>query len=269
MKTLLIIVSLLTGAAVAETAAQCNSKLTEQAASMSGKETIVIREFKIKLEEGNMDKPMPVGRYAVMLNEGMHYRITLVNSALSEGRGVVQLYDRTLLLGSTYNAASDKDYETFDFICSKTKTYQVLAFFREGKPGCMAAVLSMILPDSATGSGTTNEPEREILYIGIDNPLLISTSDTEQHAVNLRIDQGSIENMDGEYRARVNKEGLAMVHVEVLDSMGNITGTDSVAFEVRPMPLPVMMIAGRQSGTLSRQEILNARTDEKTTRNNG
>ncbi len=260
MKTLLIIVSLLTGAAVAETAAQCNSKLAEQAASMSGKETIVIREFKIKLEEGNMDKPMPVGRYAVMLNEGMHYRITLVNSALSEGRGVVQLYDRTLLLGSTYNAESGKDYETFDFICSKTKTYQVLAFFREGKPGCMAAVLSMILPDSATVSGITDEAEREILYIGIDNPLLISSSDTEQQAVNLNIDQGSIEETGGEYRARVIKEGLAMVHVEVLDSMGNITATDSVAFDVRPMPLPVMMIAGRQSGTLSRQEIQNART---------
>jgi len=124
----------------------------------------------------------------------------------------------------------------------------------------MAAVLSMILPDSATVSGITDEAEREILYIGIDNPLLISSSDTEHQAVNQNIDQGSIEETGGEYRARVIKEGLAMVHVEVLDSMGNITATDSVAFDVRPMPLPVMMIAGRQSGTLSRQEIQNART---------
>jgi hypothetical protein len=143
MKTLLIILCLLTNTAVLEVSAQCNSKLVEKAAAVSGKETVVIREFKVKLEEGSMDKPLPVGRYAVMLNEGIHYRIALANSDISEGRGVVQLYDKTVLLGSTYNVESDKDSATFDFMCAKTKTYQVLAFFREGKPGCMAAVLSM------------------------------------------------------------------------------------------------------------------------------
>jgi len=35
---------------------------------------------------------------------------------------------KTFLLGSTFNAESGKDLKQFDFVCQKTKTYQVILF---------------------------------------------------------------------------------------------------------------------------------------------
>jgi hypothetical protein len=262
MKTFFIILTLFTGFSVYTLSAQCNNKLVEVAASMSGPETVVLREFKIKLDEGTMNKPNPIGRYAILLNEGIHYRFTLANADTIEGRGVLQLYDKIMMLGSTYKTESGEDLKQFDFICKKTKTYQVLLFFRESKSGCMAAVLSMVIPDSARIPGQNGEPEKDVLYIGIDNPMSISTTQPEYTTLKVKISQGTIEGNSGEYIARVSNEGPAVIHVDVFNVNGERIETDSMQFEVKTIPLPQLLIAGKHDGTLYRYELMNVTSIE-------
>lgn len=238
--------------------AQCNNKLIELAASKSGPNAITIKEFKVKLGEGSMNKPLPVGRYSVLLNEGMHYRFTLVNASELEGQGVLQLYDKTSLLGTTYNAETGEDYQQFDYICKRTKTYQVLAFFKEAKPGCMAGVLALIMPDSMSASNF--ESKENILYIGIDNPITLGTTYNEKTLLKVSISQGSIEGSDFNYIARVEKEGQAIVYVDVYNINGNKLESDSLVFKVRPLPLPVLLFAGKEGGTVYKDEIMNLKT---------
>ncbi len=235
--------------------AQCNNKLVEQAASKNEPNAIIIKEFKVKLEEGSMNKPMPVGRYSVLLNEGMQYRFTLANASGFEGQGVLQLYDKTVLLGSTYNAETGEDHQQFDFVCKKTKTYQVLAFFREAKPGCMAGVLALIMPDSL--NLTNSEIEENILYIGIDNPITLGTTYTEKTHLNVRISQGTIEGSHNEFIARVEKEGTAIVYADIFNVFGEKLETDSIIFKVKPLPLPALLFAGKLGGSVFRDEIIN------------
>jgi hypothetical protein len=238
--------------------AQCTNKLVEMAALKCGPNAITIKEFKIKFEEGTMKKPSPVGRYSVLLSEGMHYRITLVNAAAYEGQGVLQLYDKTLLLGSTYNVETGEDHQQFDFICKKTKTYQVIAFFREAKPGCMAGVLALIIPDSM--NVTENEHKKNILYIGIDNPIVLGTTYSEKTLLKVRISQGTIEGSDSEFTVRVDKEGQAIVYADIYNINGEKLESDSLLFEVKPLPLPLILFAGKQGGVIFRDEIANLKS---------
>jgi len=238
--------------------AQCNNRLIEMAALKSGPNAITIKEFKVKLEEGSMKKPSPVGRYSILLNEGVHYRFTLANASDFEGQGVLQLYDKTILLGSTYNAETGEDYQQFDFICKKTKTYQVMAFFREAKPGCMGGVLALIMPDSMNVSD--NEIKKNILYIGIDNPIVLGTTYTEKTFLKVRISQGTIEGSDGEYTVRVDEVGQAIVYADIYNIDGEKLESDSLLFEVKTLPLPVILFAGKQGGTVFRNEIANLKT---------
>ncbi len=258
MKKLIIFYTIIFFANIHGLLAQCNNKLVELAASKSGPNAITIKEFKVKFGEGTMNRPLPVGRYSVLLNEGMHYRFTLVNASELEGKGVLQLYDKTVLLGSTYNTETGEDYQQFDYICKRTKTYQVLAFFKEARPGCMAGVLSLIMPDSTIVNNS--ESQENILYIGIDNPITLGTTYNEKTLLKVRISQGKIEGSDGEYIARVEKEGQTTVYVDIYNTNGEKLESDSLIFKVRPLPFPVVLFAGKQGGTVYKDEIMNLKT---------
>lgn len=254
-KLILIIISSIIGI---NSYSQCNTKLMELAASQSGTDAIFIRDFKVKLDEGTMKRPSPVGRFQVYLSQNVHYRFNVANAVGYEGSVILQLYDRTRLMASTFDTESRFDHQTFDFICEKSGLYQVLMSFSEGKRGCAVGIMSMVLRDSMTvaeGLPGASREEPKSLYIGIDNELSIAATDIPGGSLEVFINQGSIEGANGRYIARVDKIGVATVKVIARDKHGNINEVDSLDFIVRNIPLPVATYGGIFEGIISRSDI--------------
>ena len=238
---------------------QCNSRLMEQAAAQSGTDALYIRDFRVKLDEGTMKRPSPVGRFQVFLNEGIRYRFNVANASEYEGKAILQLYDRNRMVGSTFDTERKSDEQLFDYECNKTGSYQVLMSFSEGKRGCAVGVMSMILSDSMT------VPERktaendlkalESLYLGIDNELNIAATNIPGGSLQVSISQGSITGSDGRYIARVEKKGIVTVRVTAMNKNGRVSEKDSMDFMVRDLPLPIATLDGLYEGMINMRYI--------------
>lgn len=126
------------------TLAQSSDKLVDICVSKLGTSCTYLKEFKIKLEKAKKNEPAPVTRYAVVLNKGTQYRFSVCSSEEFEGKAVIQLYDTSRLLGSSYNMATGKLYEGFIFVCKKTSAYHLFFSFKGGEAGCAVGILSMV-----------------------------------------------------------------------------------------------------------------------------
>jgi len=237
---------------------QCNSRLMELAAARSGTDAIFIRDFKVKLDEGTMKRPSPVGRFQVYLKEGIHYRFNVANDADYEGRAILQLYDRNKLMGSTFNTDTRTDNLKFDFVSEKAGQYQVVLSFFEGKSGCAVGIMSMVLSDTMAFSKhdrEISENDYEVLYIGVDNELNVAATNIPEGSLEVSISQGSIEGSNGRYVARVTEKGIVTVKVTARDKNGNISEVDSIFFRVSQIPLPYVRFGNQIGGFIQKNEI--------------
>ena len=92
-----------------------------------------------------------------------------------------------------------------------------------------------------------------VLYIGVDNPIVVAVSGHDYKSVKIGIDNGSIKGENGKYFARVKKIGT--VNISVLFNGDTISNQ---LFRVKRVPDPVAMIAGTSGGELTKEIILNA-----------
>ncbi len=123
--------------------AQCNAKLVDIAVGQNRGATY-LKDFRVKLPEAKPGKPVPIARFKIMLNSGNHYRFNVAKAQEFEGTPIIQLYEGKKLLGTSYLASKDKDFKMFDFLCTKTTTYELIITFKDGKAGCAVAVLSLV-----------------------------------------------------------------------------------------------------------------------------
>lgn len=236
---------------------QCDNSLAETAAARSGLDALFIRDFKVKLEEGNMKRPAPVARYQVFLNQGNKYRFNVVNENETNAKVLLQLYQRNILLNSNYNFNSKVYSDIFEFDCEKSGAYQVVLSFLESKKGCAVGVMSLVLNDSiiTTSRSDSTNKELETLFIGIKNEIQVAATDIPKGSLEVSVNQGTVTGSDGRYFVTVEKEGIATITVIARDKDGNIAQTDSVNFNVRPIPLPVAVLNGLHGGTISQDRI--------------
>lgn len=122
---------------------QCNAKLVDIAVGQNRGATY-LKDFRVKLPAAQKGKPMPIARFKIMLNSGNHYRFNVAKAQEFQGVPIIQLYEGKKLLGTSYLASKDKDFKMFDFLCSKTTTYELIITFKDGKAGCAVAVLSLV-----------------------------------------------------------------------------------------------------------------------------
>ena len=123
--------------------AQCGDELVDDCASDIGEATY-LKDFRVKLDKAEKNKPAPVQRISVVLNKGTTYKFNVCDAPEYEGKAIIQLYDSNRLLGSTLNLSTGKLYSEFELACSKTGVYYVFVSFQEGKEGCAAAILSYV-----------------------------------------------------------------------------------------------------------------------------
>lgn len=124
--------------------AQCNSELLTKCVSCNIKNTIYLKDFKIRLKKAKKNQNPPMAKFIVVLNNNTRYRFNICNAKDFEGKGVIQLYDDTRLQGSSYDPATGKSYNGFDFVCNKTGVYSIVFHFKAGKEGCAVGLLSYV-----------------------------------------------------------------------------------------------------------------------------
>lgn len=125
--------------------AQTEDELLDICGAIAGPEATYLRDFKVRLEQGD---PPPVQRYPIILKKGNKYRFTIAHSQDQSGELKLELYDSNRLMATTNNPATGMDYQSIDWICSKTGAYHLFFSFKDGKAGMGVGMLSLVDGDS-------------------------------------------------------------------------------------------------------------------------
>lgn len=124
--------------------AQCDNEFIDKCAN-SGGETKYIKHFRIRFAEAKNIKKRSEGNFTIMLMKGNHYRFLVCNDPSKPGKTIIELSNNFAQFGGNYNAAEDKEYRAFDFICTKTGPYYLKMFFKDGEEGCGVCVISLVM----------------------------------------------------------------------------------------------------------------------------
>jgi len=123
--------------------AQSDMELVGQCAASAGDVTF-LKDFVVNLDAGTPGGKPPQAKFSMVLSKNTAYRFSICNAPDSEGEAVLQLYDLNALQGATYMESMGKDFPFFDFKCQKTGVYHIFIFFKDGKPGKAAGILSFV-----------------------------------------------------------------------------------------------------------------------------
>ena len=91
-----------------------------------------------------------------------------------------------------------------------------------------------------------------VLYIGVDNPISISTSGIPSDRIKLSMTSGSLKpgNRDGEYSAKVSKPGTVAITVSTSDKGSTGIELWREEFRVKRVPPPIAKIANQSGGNI-------------------
>ena len=121
--------------------AQDHSNLVFQCAQKAGN-TEYLKDYVVKLPEANSQGIIPIHKNTAILLKNTHYRLTICNSDDSEGQGIIQLFNNGKKVASSFQ--NEKIYNSFDFPCQKTGSYQIWISFKDGKEGFAVGILSFV-----------------------------------------------------------------------------------------------------------------------------
>ena len=124
--------------------AQTEAKKVELCSKSAGPDATYLRDLPADLPAVQGNEKIPMTKYSLILQKDTKYKITICTDDDSPGKGYVQLFDNQMMLGSSYNAATGKEFRGFDFDCQKTSVYHFFIQFQEGKAGKAIVVLSFL-----------------------------------------------------------------------------------------------------------------------------
>ncbi|MBN1597227.1 MAG: hypothetical protein JXP36_17895 [Bacteroidales bacterium] len=233
---------------------QCNQQLVEIAAQEAGADAIYIRDFKVKLSKGTMDDPSPTGKFQVFLNKGVAYRFTIANAREFEGKAIVEVERKGQIYAGNYAFDQHSSYkQSFDYLCDRSASYQLVINYGVEKEGCSAVVMSMIMQDSMEfiePGVPVKSDSGETIYLWVDNLLQIASSEGQGADLKVTINNGTIFRKGSYYIARPANSGEAMVMVSVIKN-SEIVDSDTVIYLVNIPPLPEIELPGESGGTLA------------------
>ncbi len=118
--------------------------LVHECATAAGEDAIYLKDFIVDLEAVRTGSPVPVYRQSLALRKNVTYRFHLCNLDDSEGEAILRLYEEANLILSTWDAASQKEYKTINFVCKKSGFYTVIISMKEGKAGKAVGVMAYV-----------------------------------------------------------------------------------------------------------------------------
>ncbi len=123
--------------------AQTEAQRVDLCAKAAGDVTFM-SDYVAQLAGAEDGQRAPIYRKAVALRKGNRYRFTICTDEESSGEAILQLYDENKLMGSSFNPETGKDYQSFDFDCSKTAVYLIFISVKDGKQGSAVGILSHV-----------------------------------------------------------------------------------------------------------------------------
>ena len=124
--------------------AQSDDALVMACSKSAGDDANYLKDFIVVLDGAAQGERLPTAKYSMVLSKNTEYRFSICNAPDSDGKGIIQLYDASRLLGSSYIQATGKEFPAFDFKCQKTGVYHVFISFQEGKSGKAVGILSYV-----------------------------------------------------------------------------------------------------------------------------
>jgi hypothetical protein len=103
-----------------------------------------LSDYPAQLAGAASGEKAPIYRKAIALHKGNRYRLTICTNEESAGEGVLQLYEENKLIGSSFNAETGAEYQSFDFDCKKSAFYVMFISFKDGKEGSAIGILSHV-----------------------------------------------------------------------------------------------------------------------------
>lgn len=124
--------------------AQTEAQKVDLCSKSAGAEATYVKDMIADLQAVQGSEKIPNAKWSMILQKDTKYRITICTDDDSPGKGYVQLFDNQTMLGSSYNAATGKEFKGFDFDCQKTGVYHFFVQFQEGKAGKAIVILSFV-----------------------------------------------------------------------------------------------------------------------------
>jgi hypothetical protein len=124
--------------------AQSDDNLVMSCSQAAGPDANYLKDFIVVLEAGSSGERTPIAKYSMVLSKNTEYRFNICTAPDSDGKGIIQLFDSSMLLGSSFNPSTGKEYPGFDFKCQKTGVYHVFISFQDGKAGKAVGILSYV-----------------------------------------------------------------------------------------------------------------------------
>jgi len=110
----------------------------------AGENTTYLKDFRVQLPKAVSNDATPVYKANMYLMKNMKYRFSVCDAPVSKGELVVTICDQGKELISSFNRNTGKQYNSVDFICSKTGLYTLWYGFKNGEQGSGVGVVSMI-----------------------------------------------------------------------------------------------------------------------------
>jgi hypothetical protein len=124
--------------------AQTEAQRIELCIRAAGDDVKYLSDYSTHLAGAATGEKAPVFRQAIALRKGNRYRFTICTDEESGGEGVLQLYDGNRLIGSSFDAETGAEYQSFDFDCQKSSFYILFISFKDGKEGLAVGILSHV-----------------------------------------------------------------------------------------------------------------------------
>ena len=146
MKKILVLAILFVSVFSVSSYGQCGDDLLKVALKEMG-DAQYMKDFTIDLKKAKKDTKTGIIKFSVILNSRSHYKFNTANAVGNPEKVILQLYDGDRLLISNFEGG--KMYNSVEYICRKSKVYNLVFSYRGGEEGCSKAVMSLVKQYSA------------------------------------------------------------------------------------------------------------------------
>ncbi len=146
MKKIFVLAILLVSVFSVASYAQCGDELLKTALKDMG-DAQYMKDFNIELKQVKKDTKTGFVKFSIILNSRSHYKFNTADAVGNPERVIMQLYDGEKMLISNFEGG--KMYSSIEYICRKSKVYNLVFSYKGGVEGCSKAVMSLVKQYSA------------------------------------------------------------------------------------------------------------------------
>ena len=124
--------------------AQTEAQRIELCTKVAGSDATFEKSYAVKLDAVKDGERAQSFKQPVAMRKGNRYRFTICTDEESSGEAILELFDESKKVGTSYNPETGKMYQNFDFDCAKTAVYVIFISFKDGKEGSAVGIASHV-----------------------------------------------------------------------------------------------------------------------------